>query len=101
MHEVPLARLASEIHHLGGRLYALVFLAEVYTTAVANLYGFVARLSSPGTPGFAGLAVATVLVSAWASSAGFSNLVKTIYPLVGWTGSLFLVTLMWYVARRL
>ncbi|MGI6643536.1 MAG: hypothetical protein ACOX3V_06030 [Bacillota bacterium] len=101
VHEVPLARLASEIHHLGGRLYALVFLAEVYTTAVANLYGFVARLSSPGTPGFAGLAVATVLVSAWASSAGFSNLVKTIYPLVGWTGSLFLVTLMWYVARRL
>ncbi len=101
LHEVPLARLASEIHSLGGRFYAIVFLAEVYTTAVANLYGFTARLASPGTRGFTGLTAATVLVGAWAASAGFSNLVKIVYPLVGWAGSLFLVTLVGYMARRL
>ncbi len=100
-YEVPLARLASNVHALGGRFYTIVFMVEVYTTAAANLYGFSARLAAPGTPGFVFVTVLFSLVSIWAASAGFSNLVKIVYPLVGWAGSLFLVCLVLYMIRRL
>ncbi len=99
-YEVPLAHLAAEIHVLGGRVYTIVFLAEVYTTAVANLYGFSARLAEPGSLGFKILTLAIVLVGIWASSAGFTNLVKTVYPLVGLGGSAFLVALSIYAFRK-
>ncbi len=62
-YEVPLARLASETWALGKPFYVTIFIAEVYTTAVANLYGFSARLSHPGSNGFRAVTFITGLIA--------------------------------------
>lgn len=98
-YEVPMAGMASESHPLGGRFYTLIFLAEVYTTAVANLYGFAARMAAPGSVNFRAIAIAAGSASLWAASAGFTTLVKTVYPAVGWAGFAFLAAVVVYTLR--
>lgn len=100
-YEVPMARLAGTVHRLGSPFYTVIFLAEVYTTAVANLYGFAIRLAPGDTPAFKLTATLSSVVGVWAASAGFSNLVRVVYPLVGWAGSVFLVALSVYLLTGL
>jgi uncharacterized membrane protein YkvI len=100
-YEVPMAYLASTIHRAGGLFYTVVFLAEVYTTAVANLYGFAARLAREGTPAFRFITFAAGATGLWAASAGFSTLVHVVYPIVGWVGlALLCALLINYIKRR-
>ena len=98
-YEIPLAGMASEAYGLGGRLYTLIFLAEVYTTAVANLYGFSARIARSDSLTFKLVTVVAGSGALLAGSVGFTNLVRTVYPAVGWAGSLFLGALVVYVLR--
>lgn len=98
--EVPMAYLASSVHVLGGPFYTFVFLAEVYSTAVANLYGFSARLTRNGSRAFRVTTVLTGLAGLAAASVGFSTLVHVVYPLVGWVGLALLIALTVYYFRR-
>ncbi|HHY75514.1 MAG TPA: hypothetical protein GX500_01880 [Firmicutes bacterium] len=98
-YEIPMAGMASEVYRIGGRIYTLIFLAEVYTTAVANLYGFSARLAAPDTLGFKLVTVVAGSGALLAGSVGFTNLVRTVYPAVGWAGSVFLVAIVVYALR--
>ncbi len=99
-YEIPLAYLASTIHRAGGPFYTVVFLAEVYTTAVANLYGFAARLARPGSRGFPLTVVVAGASGLWAASAGFTSLVRVVYPAVGWAGIVLLLALLAHFLRR-
>ena len=99
-YEVPMAYLASTIHALGGPLYTVVFLAEVYTTAVAKLYGFSARLTREGSRAFRVTTVLAGLAGIVAASAGFSTLVRVVYPVVGWAGLALLIALLLDYFRR-
>ncbi len=99
--EIPLARLASQVWRFGQPLYVTIFAAEVYTTAVANLYGFSARLIPPGNRGFLIAAFATTGGALMAASAGFSNLVRVVYPLCGWAGTIFIAGLAVYLAKAI
>lgn len=99
-YEVPLARLASQVWALGRPFYVTIFAAEVYTTAVANLYGFSARLTRPGSRGFILTAFATSGIALLAASTGFSNLVRLIYPLCGWAGTVLIVSLSAYLVKN-
>jgi uncharacterized membrane protein YkvI len=98
-YEIPMARLAGNVHRLGSPFYTVIFLAEVYTTAVANLYGFAIRLAPGGTPAFRLTVGLSGIAGLWAASAGFSNLVRVVYPLVGWAGSVFLLALTAHLAK--
>lgn len=89
-YEVPMAKLAESLHPLGKPLYSAVFLLEVYTTAVANLYGFASRIRPEGTRPFRWVALGTVLAALLCANVGFSRLVRTVYPLSGVAGFLFL-----------
>lgn len=99
-YEVPMAYLASTVHALGGPFYTIVFLAEVYTTAVANLYGFSARLAREGSPAFRLTTILAGLAGIAAASAGFSTLVRVVYPVVGWAGLALLIALLLDYFRR-
>ncbi len=98
-YEVPLARLASETWALGKPFYITIFIAEVYTTAVANLYGFSARLSCPGNNEFKAVAVITGLIALWTASAGFSAIVRFVYPLSGWAGAALIASLAVFLVK--
>jgi len=92
-YEIPMLFLAREIFDVLPFAYTAVLLAEVYTTAVGSLYGFTARLTSPGSPQFVRLAVGTGVAAFLGSLVGFSELVGTIYSAVGYAGVTLLVAL--------
>jgi len=93
--EIPMVYIAGRWSPTAAALYALVLLAEVYTTAVGALYGLTARLADTEKPGGKARAVAigATILAALASQLGFSTLVKYLYPLVGYGGVVLWVCL--------
>lgn len=94
--EVPMIYVAGSIFPPVQTAYAAVLTAEVYTTAVGSLYGFVSRIANIREhPVQSRIVVAEVTIAALlASQFGFSNLVKYLYPVVGYCGIAFLICLI-------
>ncbi|MCL2677439.1 MAG: hypothetical protein FWE85_00110 [Clostridiales bacterium] len=95
--EIPMSHIAGNISRNTQIIYAVILIAEVYTTAVASLYGFSARLSNAEKSPRASRALVTGTAAAafFASLAGFSNLIKYLYPIVGYAGLLLLGCLLY------
>jgi len=94
---IPMLEAARSLPPWARTGYALVLFAEIYTTAVANLFALERRLT-PRQATRAGLWRAMVLVgmgilALLASRLGFPRLVVTIYPLAGYVGFLVLLGL--------
>jgi len=97
--EVPMIQIASDISGIVRLIFSIVLFAEVYTTAVGNLYGFVQRIN---TRLRAPWVIAAVTGLAFiASQFGFSNMVRYLYPAVGYGGMLFFGGVMyaWFAKR--
>lgn len=92
-YDVPMARLASALHPWGTWAYLFVFLIEVYTTAVASLYGFVTRIAHPGGTWFRPVTVISGIAATAAASVGFANFIRIVYPVSGFAGFILLATL--------
>jgi uncharacterized membrane protein YkvI len=91
---VPLVALAHGIHPVLGRIYAFILLLEVYTTAIACLYGITARLrGGKGSAVYWIVLIAASIFSWLMSQLGLARAVRTIYPLMGWAGLLLLLFL--------
>ncbi len=74
--------------------FALVLWAEIFTTLIADLYGFATRLSQCRGWSYRWTAAGSLLTAASFSGIGFSTLVGTLYPLLGYTGLIFLLGLL-------
>lgn len=99
--QVPMVFLASRLSPLFAYAYGFILLLEIYTTAVGTLYGFVARISYHNNIKrffWAGIASIGALLAA---QLGFSRVIMTIYPLMGFVGLFFLVSILWTQAREL
>ncbi|MFZ5987869.1 MAG: hypothetical protein ACOYWZ_12190 [Bacillota bacterium] len=99
--EVPMIFIASRISYVIQIVYAIVLIAEIYTTAVGSLYGFTARVTDMNGPKVRYYIIGTTLLAFAASQLGFSTLVKYLYPLVGYGGVVLLVTLLLTRFRRI
>ncbi len=97
--EVPMIEIARQISPAVQTVFAVVLFAEVYTTAVGNLFGLVQRISYR-LPKWVFAVGATVMAFAVAQL-GFSNMVKYLYPAVGYGGMLFFggVAYVWIKKR--
>ena len=93
--EVPLIHIAGNIGRVVALIYAIVLVAEVYTTAVGGMFGFSARLGERLHYRPATIIITTGVAALVASFFGFSNLVRILYPLVGYGGIVLLVCLAW------
>ncbi len=100
--EVPMIFIAGGISTVVQIVYTIILIAEIYTTAVGALYGFVSRISE-----FRSIRLnekTTVLVitlaALLASQFGFSNLVKYLYPVVGYGGIILLISLIYVEFKR-
>ncbi len=71
----------------------VVLFAEVYTTAVGNLYGFTAKVTTFEHPYIKWIIAGITVLSFTVSQFGFSTLVKYLYPLVGYGGFVMLLGL--------
>lgn len=84
--EIPLLEIVMSYNGVIQKLYLIVLLAAMYTTAMANGYGVVSRYETR-SPVKRLLFQVLVLVSALVvASMGFSNFIKTVYPLFGYLG---------------
>jgi uncharacterized membrane protein YkvI len=93
--EVPLVYIASHISHTFQYAYSIVLLAEVYTTAVSNLYSITIRITDIHKSQAKFYILGITLLSFVASQFGFSNLVRYLYPLMGYAGIFLLVSLLY------
>lgn len=94
-YEVPMLHLARQFPAWLTTLYSLVLWAEIYTTAVASLYGLAVRLSTPGSAQFRKLVPMAALGALLAAQVGFSGMVGVLFPAVGWMGLLFVAGLLY------
>lgn len=85
--EVPMAAIAQQISPIVRIAFAVVLFAEVYTTAVGNLYAFSQRLSPRLSRGM--VIAVTCALALVVAQLGFSNMVRFLYPAVGYGGMLF------------
>jgi len=92
--EVPMSYIAGNISRWVAILYAVILIAEVYTTAVGGLFGFSARLAGKSRFRTRTIVIATGVAALFASFLGFSNLVGILYPLVGYGGIVILICLI-------
>ncbi len=88
--EIPMIFIAGQFATGVQLLYSGILLAEVYTTAIGNLYGFVVRFTDPGTVKYKWGVIITSIIALVASQFGFTNLVRYLYPVVGYAG-LFMI----------
>lgn len=80
--------------------FALVLWAEIYTTAIAGAYGFTQRLAEATGLPYAVLALPVLGVAALGSQAGFTPLVASLYPALGYAGLSFLTLLAYHALCR-
>jgi len=98
--EIPMLYVAGTLSPVFRTFYSIVLLAEIYTTAVGSLYGFTVRLTPEESPGARYYIIGTAVAAFLASLLGFSTLVRTVYPAVGYAGLLLLLGLAYGFIRR-
>ena len=93
--EIPMVYIAGGISPLAQILYAMVLIAEIYTTAVGSLFGFVSRIAAVKQRPLQGriVVIGSTIVALLASQFGFSNMVKYFFPLEGLCGMFLLFSL--------
>lgn len=97
--QIPMLIIARRILPVIRVLFPVVLLSAVYTTAVGNLYGFVRRMPQ-GLPKPMVIAV-TAAAALVVGQLGFSNMVKYLYPVVGYGGMLFFAGIIHvWIAKR-
>jgi uncharacterized membrane protein YkvI len=100
--EVPMIYIAGRISPVVRLIYAVILICEIYTTAVGSLYGFVSRVEGIKKVRVGEKSIILVSTSAalLASQLGFSNLVRYLYPLVGYGGTVLLMGLLYVKFRK-
>ncbi len=100
--EVPMIGIAANISRWVQIFFSVVLIAEVYTTAVGNLYGFVNRLDFIGKRYRLISLVITIVFAFLLAQIGFSSMVRYIYPAVGYGGLLMIIglTYTWLFRRK-
>lgn len=99
-YQIPMVYVAGRLNPTLRVLYSLVLLAEIYTTAVGCLYGFVARLTSPEERRTRYYIIGAGAAALLASMLGFTTMVRTLYPAVGYAGLLLLFGLTYTLIKR-
>jgi len=96
--EVPMIYIAGKMSTNIQTAYAVVLIAEIYTTAVGSMYGFTSRfIDINKNPNKSKLIIAVTTISALlASQFGFSNLVKFLYPIIGYCGVVLLICFIYH-----
>jgi uncharacterized membrane protein YkvI len=100
--EIPMIQIAANISSVFQMIFSVILFAEIYTTAVGNLYGFVARIGQFLNIKTNWLMVAATGAAFGVSQFGFSNMVKYLYPMVGYGGMILLIGLaiVWLFRKK-
>src|SRR5690606_31203438 len=100
--ELPTLALAARLSPLAGILMTISITCMIYSTSVGMFFAFSARFAQPETHGFRITSIVSGFVGLGLSLAGFTKLVGTVYPLLGYLGLLLIAAIgwNWYRNRR-
>ncbi len=100
--EIPMILIASKVSPLFQIVFTVVLFAEVYTTAVGSLFGFVRRINLKPASRMRIIAIVAAILAFGAAQLGFSNMIKYLYPAVGYGGMVMLISLLgiWILRRK-
>lgn len=98
--QIPMLYIAGRFSSTLKLIYSFILLAEIYTTAVADLYGFSARLTDTKSTNYKICAIIVGGFSLILSQFGFSKLVHYMYPVAGYAGIILLVSITYGVLRN-
>ncbi|MBD3107716.1 hypothetical protein IEO70_04990 [Bacillus sp. AGMB 02131] len=95
--DMPTLYLANNITPILGHILSIILLAMIYNTCVGMLYAFTARFVPADTKTFKVSVVAVGAAAFTSSFVGFSKLVGSVYPIMGYVGFVLLgaVFLSW------
>src|SRR5690606_2566678 len=100
--DLPTLALATRLSPLAGILMTISITCMIYSTSVGMFFAFSARFAKPETNRFRVTSVVSGLLALTLSLVGFTKLVGTVYPLLGYLGILLIaaIGLNWYRMRR-
>lgn len=84
--EMPMLVIATELSPVIGIAMAVVLLAMIFNTAVPTLYSFTARFFTVDTRSFKIAAVVVGVAAFGLGFIGFTDLVNSVYPMLGYVG---------------
>lgn len=94
--EMPTVLLAKSLSPWLGWLMMISLCCMIYSTAVGMFFAFSARFADPETPKFRIVSIVSAFVGLGLSFAGFTTLVGTVYPLLGYLGIALILGVAWY-----
>ncbi|MGF7399222.1 hypothetical protein PQ744_02210 [Thermoanaerobacterium thermosaccharolyticum] len=99
-YQIPMLYIAGKYSETLKLIYSFILIAEIYTTAVGNLYGFVARLTDTKSIKYKIYTIVTGGIALILSNFGFSKLVHYMYPVAGYAGIVMLIGLTYGVIKK-
>ena len=99
--ELPTLMLASRLSPIVGILMTVSITCMIYSTAVGMFFAFSARFARPETNRFRVVSLLSCAVGLALSFVGFTTLIGTVYPLLGYLGLLLIgaIFLNWFRGR--
>lgn len=100
--ELPTLALAARLSPIAGVLMSISIICMIYSTSVGMFFAFSARFARPETGRFRICSIVSGFIGLGLSLVGFTKLVGTVYPLLGYLGLLLIaaVGVNWYRIRR-
>ncbi len=97
--EIPMGYFTYSFHDILQVLFLLVIFLEILTTLIANIYGLTTQLNIKYDFPFRRTLSIVLLCCFLISQIGFSNLLSTLYPLIGFISCTWLLVLMFQSSR--
>lgn len=98
-YQVPMLYIVRPYPKIIRYSFAFILWGEIFSTLIANLFGFSSRVSQGLGWEYRRIVVCSLLAAGGLSGIGFSTLVGTVYPLLGYIGLIFLLGLAARIAR--
>src|SRR5690606_11620527 len=100
--EMPTLALADRIHPALAVVMSISLICMIYSTAVGMFFAFGARFAAPETTRFKWLSAIFTLIGLGLGQLGFSQLIGTIYPLLGIVGLVLILAIgiNWMKTRK-
>ena len=92
--EIPMLYIASLQHPLYHTSYIFIFVAAMYTTGLASLYGCATKLTATTNLTTSSSLLILIILSCICSHVGFAHLIGIIFPLFGYAA-------LWFTGRLL
>ncbi|MDW7673910.1 MAG: hypothetical protein SCK28_05150 [Bacillota bacterium] len=99
-YEVPMLFISNLAGPIVTVFYTIALVVGVYTTAVASLYGFAARVVAPESKSFRMLTFGSSVMAFFLAQFGFSTLVGILFSAVGYAGLLLLGSLVYVLVTN-